>query len=46
MDECCGTCKYRIVECYPDFSCNNQDSEYYTDITDYKHTCQDWEERR
>ena len=46
QEKCCGTCKWHIRETtYGEFVCNNSDSEYCTDWTDYEHVCDEWEER-
>lgn len=45
MDErmVCGTCKYHETDgC--DFICNNPESDYYSDWTEYDDTCDEWEE--
>lgn len=45
--ECCGTCRYHRHDDIADgWVCANSDSEYYTDFTEYKDHCQDWEGRR
>lgn len=46
-ERCCGTCRYHYHETIDDgWVCVNSDSEYYTDFTDYDHTCPDWEARQ
>ena len=45
---CCGECKYHIygyVGIYGDYSCNNGESDYYGDFTDYTDTCEYFEQR-
>lgn len=48
-EHCCGTCKYHQIEDNflggDDWMCINDQSEYYTDWTDYNHCCDEWEER-
>lgn len=45
-DKCCGTCKYHHHENIDDgLVCTNVDSEYVTDWTEYKDSCEEWEGR-
>ena len=37
--ECCGKCRYASVDHELLFTCNNEDSEYYTDYTEYDYGC-------
>ena len=39
---CCGTCRYHEYEDV-DYVCTNEESDYYSDWTDYDVTCADWE---
>ncbi len=45
-DKCCGTCKYHGFGKLSDgFSCVNEQSEYFSDFTEYNDSCEEWEER-
>lgn len=42
----CGECKWhRRYEHDKYWSCDNKDSDYYTDYTDYTDTCEHFEQR-
>ena len=43
--EVCGRCMWHRYESTGDWSCNNEDSEFYTDYTEYKDSCDEFEER-
>ena len=44
--KCCGTCKHHYYGGEDHgYVCLNKDSEYFTDETEYSHSCDDWEER-
>lgn len=43
-EEICGTCRYHRND-GTDWVCINQDSEYYSDWTEYGDQCEEWEER-
>ena len=47
--EICGECKYHKPSWETgklrDYSCTNEDSDYYTDYTEYTDTCEEWEQR-
>lgn len=52
MEECCGKCKFhRAVRTdkgsdnVVDWFCDNNESDNYTDYTDYGDSCEDFEER-
>ena len=46
-EKCCGTCKWHQHEDITDgWVCVNADSDYYTDFTDYEHSCEEWEGRK
>lgn len=45
MDKCCGTCKYCTYDKMQGFVCVNPDSEYVADFVEYKHCCEDYEEK-
>ena len=46
-ERCCGTCRWhdRDEEYSDEFTCDNEDSEYYADYTDYGDICDCYEER-
>lgn len=44
MDNCCGTCKWH-GKAKNEWTCNNDESDYFTDYTGYSDCCDDWEER-
>jgi len=44
-DECCGTCQHHFKDANGEWVCGNKDSEHYTDWTNYKDSCGDWEGR-
>ena len=47
QNEVCGTCKYHChANLDNDWVCENEDSEYYADWTEYNDSCEDWEGRR
>lgn len=37
--ECCGKCRYASIDHELLFTCNNEDSDYYTDYTEYDYGC-------
>ena len=40
----CGTCLYHTRDFVTgEWICSNSDSEYFTDYTDYKDWCEEWE---
>lgn len=51
----CGECRYHKGEYITNafngrrecrgFKCDNEDSEYFTEYTDYTDTCEEWSER-
>lgn len=42
--ECCGTCKYnKRDDISDDWVCICQESDYFSDFTEYTHTCGEWE---
>lgn len=47
--ECCGHCRYHLPDLeFPekkDFTCDCEESEYYTDYTEFNDSCEYWEER-
>lgn len=46
MNECCGTCKWhRYENTSQGFVCVNEESDYCADWTDYKDSCEEWEEK-
>lgn len=45
MSECCGTCKYYKYDYKSQgWVCNNPDSEYDADLTDYGDSCAEYED--
>lgn len=42
---CCGLCKYHKRDNTHGWYCNNELSMYYTDQTEYKDVCGDFERR-
>lgn len=45
--ERCGTCKYHRRDDTTDgWFCANEESDYYSDFTEYKDKCEEWEGRR
>lgn len=45
-ERCCGTCRYHRHESIDDgWVCVNDESDYYTDWTDYEFCCSEWEGR-
>lgn len=48
-EEMCGNCKWHCRGFYngidDDYTCENEDSENYTLVTDFEDTCLDWEGR-
>lgn len=42
--ECCGTCRFHKNQ-YDDWVCTNMYSDSYSDYTEYKDGCEEWEER-
>jgi hypothetical protein len=43
----CGTCEFHKYNFYhDDYMCRCDESEYCADWTDYKHTCDCWEEKK
>lgn len=45
MDKCCGTCKFNDYIPFSDFICDNPDSDNYGLETEYKDSCEGWEEK-
>lgn len=46
-ERCCWNCHWHQNESIDGgWVCLNGDSEYFTDFTDYDHTCPDWEEKQ
>lgn len=46
MNEICGECKYhRYDRESGDWVCENDDSEYFAEFTDYNDSCDGYEER-
>lgn len=44
--ECCGTCIWHDYDKeHNDFFCANNESEYVGDYTDYRDSCDEYEER-
>lgn len=43
FDECCGTCKYATRNRELLYTCDNADSDYYTDFTEYDWYCDCYE---
>lgn len=43
--ECCGNCEYHKVIRQDTFCCNNHESDYYGDYTNYEDSCPFWNER-
>lgn len=43
--ECCGVCKYHKRNNEYGWHCTNELSLYYTDQTEYKDVCDDFEKR-
>ena len=44
--KCCGNCEYHLYdEAYQDFYCSNEESDNCGEFTDYKHVCEEYEER-
>ena len=37
--ECCGKCKYASIDRELLFTCDNENSDYYTDYTEYDYGC-------
>lgn len=37
--ECCAKCRYASVDRELLFTCNNENSDYYTDYTEYDYDC-------
>ena len=45
-DEVCGTCRYhRINNRTGEWQCDNPESDYFTDYTDYMDTCPEYMRR-
>ena len=45
-DECCGTCNYHCrADDEDDWTCENEDSEFYAVWTDYEDCCDHYERR-
>lgn len=49
-EEICGKCRYHKPDSshggdIKEWYCNNEDSEYYTDYTEYTDSCEEFEER-
>lgn len=44
-EECCGNCEYHKVIRQDTFCCNNHESDYYGDYTNYEDSCPFWNER-
>ena len=45
MEQCCGTCKFHRTDDSGEWICVNDVSEYYTDYTERRDYCSDYEER-
>lgn len=43
--ECCGTCRFHRIDDDGEWICVNEDSEYYTDYTEYGDWCEEHEEK-
>ena len=49
MNDCdmiCGTCKYHQKDMLDEYACANDKSDFFADLTPYKHTCEEYEERQ
>lgn len=45
-DEVCGTCQYHRLNSRTDeWKCDNPESDYFTNYTDYTDTCQEYMRR-
>ena len=45
-DKCCGTCRHHQRDPWDDeWVCNNEDSECYGVNTEYRDSCDDYEEK-
>ena len=46
--ECCGNCRYHRADksVYGAWHCTNDQSEYYSDWTEYEDCCDEWEGRQ
>lgn len=45
QEKCCGTCKWHVRYAAREFVCDNYDSEYFAELTEYSDCCEEWEER-
>ena len=46
MYECCGTCRFHVKEDQDDWWCDNLESDFYADFTDYQNpACTEYEAR-
>ena len=45
MESCCGTCEHHRCDIKGEWVCGNPESDYFTDYTEYKDYCEDYEER-
>ena len=45
-DMICGNCEFHRKDMLNDYACDNNKSEYYGDLTPYKHTCDEFSERQ
>ena len=43
--ECCGTCGCSCYNRDEGYMCDNDDSEYYGDYVEYRHSCEEYEPR-
>lgn len=43
--KCCGTCQWHTPMPLNEWYCDNEESENYSNETDYEFYCEDWEER-
>ena len=46
MNNCCGNCIHHTHEECENWICDNERSRYFADYTPFKHTCEDFEERK
>lgn len=44
-EECCGTCRWHRKDIEGDWVCMNDESDYFTDWTEYDYHCEEWESR-
>ncbi len=43
--QCCGTCKYANYDKAEGYECSNIESEYDGCFVEYKHSCEEWENK-